>query len=182
MACSWKGIGCRMASMVIVGLMHGCVTQSGVQTIEPVRALDVAGGSVAIRLERCTDRTSTRERDLAAEAGALIAEGLRAMPNVRVSDDAPLILNCEVTHYAEGSAVKRWLMPGWGATVGQVALMVSKASDQSAVVIVQGNSTVSAGGLYTLGAETYILKSAIDDALAKLRAWAQQAQPAGDRP
>jgi hypothetical protein len=78
--------------------------------------------------------------------------------------------------------MKRWLVPGWGSTVGQIALMLSKAADQSTVVIIQGNATVSAGGLYTLGAENYILKSAVDDAVTKLRAWASGADAAPAKP
>lgn len=127
---------------------------------------------VAIRLEPCVDRTGTKGRDLAAEATRLLTERLRGLANFSLLDDAPLILTCEVTQFAEGSALKRWLAPGWGSTVGQIALMLSDAKDQSAVLIIQGNATVSAGGFYTVGAENYILKSATDDVVSKLLAWA----------
>lgn len=157
--------------LAAVLLAQSCATQSEVQVAAPSTA---GGKTVQVRLERCTDRTGTKDRDLAAEATRLIAERLRSAPGIQVNDDAPFILSCEVTQYVEGSAVKRWIMPGWGSTVGQIALMVSSAKDQSVIAIIQGNVTVSGGGLYTIGAENYILASAADDVVAKLRAWASE--------
>jgi len=156
----------------------GCVTQSQMQAVAPAPE---SGSVIAIRLEACIDRTGTKGRDLAAEATGLITQRLRATANFALRDDAPLVLSCEVTQFVEGSAFKRWLMPGLGPTVGQIALMLSNAKDQSAVAIIQGNATVSAGGLYTIGAEDYILKSAADDVITKLRAWAASPQVAIDK-
>ena len=161
-----------LAAVVIsaaVLLAPGCATQSQMQVVAPAPESTTV---VAIRLEPCVDRTGTKGRDLAGEATRLLTERLQALANFALREDAPLILTCEVTQFAEGSALKRWLAPGWGSTVGQIALMLSDAKDQSAVLIIQGNSTVSAGGLYTVGAENYILKAATDDVIAKLRAWA----------
>jgi hypothetical protein len=150
-------------------MLVACVTQSQMQVAAPAPQMAAV---LSVRLEPCIDRTGTKGRDLAAEATALISERLRSTGNFALRDDAPLVLNCEVTQFVEGSAFKRWLMPGWGSTVGQIALMLSSAKDQSAVAIIQGNATVSGGGLYTVGAQDYILKSAADDVIAKLRAWA----------
>jgi hypothetical protein len=135
------------------------------------------GKLLAIRVEPCTDRTGTKSRDLAAEATRLLAERLQKNPRFELRDDAAVILNCEVTHFVEGSAFKRWLMPGWGSTVGQISVMVSRAKDQSVIAIIQGNVTVSGGGLYTIGAENYILGSAADDVISKLSAWAASPAP-----
>lgn len=78
--------------------------------------------------------------------------------------------------------MKRWLASGWGSTVGQVASMLSKVADLSlAVLIVQGNAAVSAGGLYTPGAGNHILKSAVEGAVSQLRAGMTGANPAADR-
>ena len=161
-----------LAAVVIsaaVLLAPGCATQSQMQVVAPAPESTTV---FAIRLEPCVDRTGTKGRDLAGEATRLLTERLQGLANFALREDAPLILTCEVTQFAEGSALKRWLAPGWGSTVGQIALMLSDAKDQSAVLIIQGNSTVSAGGLYTVGAENYILKAATDDVIAKLRAWA----------
>jgi hypothetical protein len=136
---------------------------------------------VAIRIEPCVDRTGTRGRDLGNEATKLLTERLRVLGSFALRDDAALVLSCEVTQFAEGSAVKRWLMPGWGSTVGQIAVMLSNAKDQSAALIVQGNATVSAGGFYTVGAEDYILKSAADDVIKKLQTWAAGPAAASDK-
>jgi len=163
---------------VAIFLAQGCVTQSQVQIAAPSPA---PGKVLQIRLETCLDRTNTKERNLAAEATQLMAERLRSTPDFELRDDAPLVLTCEVTQFVEGSAFKRWLMPGWGATVGQIAIMVSNAKDQSALVIIEGNATVSAGGFYTIGAEGYILKAAADDVISKLRAWAANPDAAADK-
>lgn len=166
--CTNRGIRGAVLSAAIV-LAQGCSTQSQIQAVAPA---PVSGAALQIRFETCLDRTDTKGRDLAAEATKLVAERLRSTPDFAMRDDAPLVLTCEVTQYVEGSAFKRWLMPGWGSTVGQIAMMLSNAKDQSVVVIIQGNSTVSAGGLYTVGADEYILKSVADDVIFKLRAWA----------
>ena len=158
-------------------LLDGCATQSEVQVVAP----QPTGQVVQLRLEPCADRTGTTDRDLATEATRLLSDRLRATPGIEVRDDAPLVLNCEVTQYRAGSAMKRWVMPGWGATVGQLAVMVSSTKDQSVVAIIQGNAVVAAGGLYTVGAEDYILASAADDVIARLREWAAGPDAAGKR-
>lgn len=163
-----------LAAMLLLG---GCATQSEVQVTAP----PVGGQVVQLRLEKCSDRTGTTDRDLPTEATRVLSERLRATPGIELRDDAPLVLNCEVTQYRAGSALKRWVMPGWGATVGQLALMVSSTKDQSVVAIIQGNAVVAAGGLYTIGAEDYILASAADDVITKLRDWAAGPEAAGKR-
>ena len=160
-----------MAALV---LAQGCATQSEVQVAAPA---PIAGKVLAIRIEPCTDRTNTRERNLSAEATRLLTNALRTAPEFVLRDDATTVLNCEVTQFVEGSAIKRWVMPGWGSTVGQISVMVSTAKDSSAIAIIHGNATVSGGGLYTIGAEDYILKSAADDVVAKLRAWLANPTP-----
>lgn len=158
--------------VAVAVLLQSCAPQSTMQVVKPISSRDAESGApLAIRLEACIDRTKTQQRDLAADATALISEGLRGTPDVALRADAPLVLHCEVTQFVEGSAFKRWLAPGWGATVAQVAIMITNAKDQSTVAIVQGNSVVGAGGLYTIGASDYILKSAVDDAVSKLRVW-----------
>jgi hypothetical protein len=162
-------------------LAPGCVTQSQMQVVAPTSGPPHPSAVVAIRIEPCLDRTGTRGRDLGSEATKLLTERLRVLGGFALRDDAALVLSCEVTQFAEGSALKRWLMPGWGSTVGQIAVMLSNAKDQSAVLIVQGNATVSAGGFYTVGAEDYILKSAADDVIKKMQAWAAGPVAASDK-
>lgn len=156
--------------LLVVALVQGCATQSQVQVTAPAL---ISGNALPIRLAPCSDRTNTKSHDVAAEATQLIKEKLRKTPSFELRDDAALILDCEVTQYIEGSAFKRWLMPGWGGTVGQISLMVSQAKDHSSIAIFHGNATVAAGGFYTIGAENYILKAAVDDVIANLRGWAE---------
>jgi hypothetical protein len=60
-------------------------------------------------------------------------------------------------------------MPGWGATTGQVAVMVTDSTTGETVAIVRGHATVAAGGLYSVDADRIILSSALDDVVQQLR-------------
>jgi hypothetical protein len=159
----------RIASAVLVMAAGGCaVTQSHVEVSQP----PVAGKAVAFAVERCIDRTDTKGRDLGAESTKAFEQKLREVGGFSMARDARYRLTCEVTAFAEGSAFKRWLMPGYGSTIGQVAAMVTDSETGATVLIVRGNATVASGGLYSAGADSYILPSAVEDVVAQLRKWA----------
>jgi hypothetical protein len=130
-------------------------------------------GPIDVQVERCIDRTETPKRDLGAEATQAFEEKLRAAKEFLVTNDARHRLACEVSGFVEGSAIKRWLLPGWGATVGQVSAMLTDTKTGEVLIITRGNATVAGGGLYTLGAEGYIVGVAVDDVVGRLRAWAR---------
>lgn len=60
-------------------------------------------------------------------------------------------LDVEITQYEAGNAFKRWLLPGFGATVLSVRGVLKK-SDGSAAGAFEHSRGVYAGGLYTVGA------------------------------
>ena len=164
--------------IVIAPLLVGCYGQSLMQVVAtPTVPTPLSGATLPIRVNACFDRTHTAGRNLAADATTLIAKGLAAIPAIEVRDDAPVVLDCEVTKFVEGSAFTRWLgvlrplSKTEGATVAQVAIMLTDIHDQSTLVIIQGNTTVNTGGFLTVGADEYILNSAVDQAVSKLRAW-----------
>ena len=132
---------------------------------------------VHLQVQPCVDRTDVKSRDLGKDATQAFAEKLGTSREFVLRDSARYRLACEVTGFVEGSAIKRWILPGWGATVGQVSAMLTDSATGEILVIAEGNATVSGGGLYTIGAETYIVSSAVDDVLEQLRAWAR-----GDAP
>ncbi len=79
-----------------------------------------------------------------------------------------LVLSTKIVEYEKGDAFKRWLLPGWGATVLSVQ---SDIRDGDRLVgAIEARRTVSAGGGYTVGAWKTIFNSVADDIVADLRA------------
>jgi hypothetical protein len=153
-----------------VALLAGCAAQVGGVASLPAqmpRALPVE-----VRLEPCIDRTETQGRTLALDATHAFDEKIRATKEFVVREGARFRLACDVSGFVEGSAVKRWLLPGWGATVGQVSAMLTDTTTGEIVIIARGNATVAGGGLYSIGAATYIVASAVDEVVRQLSAWA----------
>ncbi len=154
-------------------LTAGCETSS---TIEAPGS--PPGGIIALRLQPCVDRTHTQGRDLGSEATAAFIEALKQSQAFRLDSGAQYTLICEVDLFIEGSALKRWLLPGCGSTVGQVAAMITDSRTGRTVLIARGNANVNSGGLYTIGADTYILSTAVNDAVRQMANWAR-GQPTG---
>ena len=150
--------------------LAACVQVGEVRESHPAPA---HSGPIAVRAEPCADRTDTSGHDLGGQATKAFAEKLGAATEFKLEQDARYHLTCEVSGFAEGSAIKRWILPGWGATIGRVTAMLTDSKTGEILVIAEGNATVSAGGLYTIGAEEYIVPTAVDDVVTRLRAWAR---------
>lgn len=147
----------------------GCATQSAMQIQQPF----IATKHGAVRIEPCQDRTdSSGTRDLAEEATRLLTEKVKATKLFEIAADAPLVLTCDIERFAEGSALKRWLWPGWGATQAGVAVLVWEKPGEKVLATLRSQSSVQAGGLFTIGADQYILSVALDDIVKQLEAWA----------
>jgi hypothetical protein len=173
---SVKKIGLRNMACVFFNLVLfcGCVTQSATQIHKPL-------GSVEHRtvcIEECVNRTEYKgKHDLAAEATRALTEKVRESGIFEVSPDAELVLTCDIVRFAEGSALKRWIMPGWGATQAEVVVMVWKKAGQKVLATFRSEASVGSGGLYTVAADQYIFAAAFDDILKNLKAWASGAAP-----
>jgi hypothetical protein len=72
-----------------------------------------------------------------------------------------LVIDSKIVEYEKGDAFKRWLLPGWGATVLSVQAVL-KDGDQS-VGTAEARRTVSAGGGYTIGAWRTVFNSLAND-------------------
>jgi hypothetical protein len=153
-----------------VALLAGCAAQVGAVADLPAQAPRAL--PVDVRMEPCIDRTETPGRSLALDATRAFDEKIRATKEFVVRDGSRFKLACDVSGFVEGSAVKRWILPGWGATVGQVSAMLTDATTGEILIIARGNATVAGGGLYSIGADTYIVASAVDEVVRQLRAWA----------
>lgn len=122
-----------------------------------------------LKVQPCIDRTGYATRELGREATDALVERLAALPEFELKTDGRYVLTCNISTFVEGSAFKRWLMPGWGATSGQVAVMMTDSKTGETVAIIRGQATVAGGGLYTVGASQTILSSALDDVVKQLR-------------
>jgi uncharacterized protein DUF4410 len=58
--------------------------------------------------------------------------------------------------FDEGNAAKRWLVPGWGSTVSEVKVSILDNSGTE-VGTVEATETVAIGGVFSVGADNYIM-------------------------
>jgi hypothetical protein len=171
----------RVLAVAFAMALPGCeatlpVTQSYIDAQAPTGA----GGKLEVRLEPCVDRTATNGRNLGAEATKAFREKIPSTALIALKDDARFGIACEVTAFAEGSAFQRWLMPGTGVTAGQVAAMVTDVKTGEIVAIARSRATVGGGGLFSAGADDYILAAAVQDVVNQLQAWVGRRGSPGD--
>ncbi len=167
-------------ALVLTGVfaLEGCASsfaeKESLADLHPVFSTD---GRMQLRVQPCIDRTGYASRDLGHEATDTLIAKLKGSPEFEIKTDGRYVLSCDVSAFAEGNAVKRWLLPGWGATSGQVAVMVVDSTTGETMAIVRGAATVAAGGLYSVGADKIILASALDDVVRQLRQLASGKSP-----
>jgi len=77
-----------------------------------------------------------------------------------------IVITSDIVEYDEGNAFKRWLLPGWGATVLSVHCDLKEGSQL--IGAVEARRTVSAGGGYTIGAWSKIFDSLAGDIVEDL--------------
>lgn len=148
--------------------LAGCATFSDPVIHEPFNPTTHR----AVRIELCEDRTGfTGTRNLKEEADRIFVDKLKAMSVFHISADAPLLLTCDIESFAEGNAMKRWLMPGWGATEATVAVVVRDVSTRRILVIMRSQQLVQGGGLFSVGAKGYVLDRAFNDIIKQIEVW-----------
>jgi hypothetical protein len=154
-------------------LLPGCTTQSAIHVQQPFELKKYQ----AVRIETCIDRTGFKgKRDLASEATRSFTEKLRDSGLFEISSDAQLVLTCDIESFVEGSAVKRWMLPGWGGTYAKVSVMAWEQPGDKVLGTFRSRASVEEGGLYTIGAEEYILGVAFDDIIVQLKKWIEGEQ------
>lgn len=153
-----------------LAIFPACATQSTVQLQQPFPS----GEHRPISIERCVDRTEYKgERNLAEEATQTLKEKVLATKLFDLTQDATLVLTCDLERFAEGSAFQRWLLPGWGATEARIAIMVWEKPGDKVLATFRSHSSVAAGGFYTVGADQYIISVAVSDVVGQLETWAR---------
>lgn len=80
-----------------------------------------------------------------------------------------LFMESRITGYKKGSAFKRWMMPGWGATELSIRCVL-KDDKNNRVGSAIASREVVAGGGYTIGAWKTVFKAVANDVAEDLRA------------
>ncbi len=162
---------CLLGSLV---LLVGCVpTKSSPVTLVPFDSV----AHRAIKVEPCEDRTGLAgPRNLKEESTKIFTEKLKSMNLFEISPAAPLVLTCDLESFVEGSALKRWVTPSWGTTEATVAVVVRDVPNDKMLAILRSQASVDRGGLYTIGADQYILDAAFDDIMKQLKAWTKNSR------
>lgn len=79
-----------------------------------------------------------------------------------------LFMESRIVGYKKGSAFKRWMMPGWGATELTIRCDL-KDGNNNVVGTAMSSREVVAGGLYTVGAWETIFDDVADDVAGDLK-------------
>jgi len=151
-------------------LFAACATQSVGQVQQPFPATKHR----TIWVEQCIDRSEYKgERNLAEEATQALKEKVLATKLFELEPGAMLRLTCDLEGFAEGSAFQRWILPGWGATEARIAVMVWERPGDKVLATFRSHASVKTGGLYTVGADQYIIGVGMNDIAGQLEAWAK---------
>ena len=147
-------------------LLWGCATQSAAVVKAPFSPARYR----AVKIEPCQDLTGfAGTRNMKEEGTRILTEKVKAMNLFEISTDAPLVLTCDIESFAEGSAVRRWFGPlAQGDTHATVAVIVWEAPGDKMLALMRSRSSVERGGLYTTGADQYILDVAFNDTMSPI--------------
>lgn len=167
------GLTIRSLLSLSIVLLHGCSQQMAVgESVVLVKEDGSDKEYTLITVQPCVDRT---EYDGTADIGNMgtekLQEKVRDSGLFEISESAEILLTCDIERFIEGSALKRWIMPGWGSTQGAVSVMLVRKDGYKILANFKSQASVDAGGFYTLGAEEYILDSAFNEIIKQLRDW-----------
>ena len=85
------------------------------------------------------------------------------------NEPATVILKSKLIEYEPGNAFGRWLLPGLGTSVCTVDAEILEKGTGLLVGRMQSRQTVSIGGAYSIGADTYICKRFADDLIKEIK-------------
>ena len=157
----------RFALVALVSLATACVTESGVRT---ERAWS-SESHTRISVEPCGSSRAEVDPEIESRATRDLEEELAGSGVFEVVQDAGVIATCDIEMFEEGNAFERWIEPGTYPTLAQVAVTLWEQPGDRELVSVRGKASVRSGGLYTIGADRYILSTAMDEVVAQLVAW-----------
>jgi len=137
-----------------------------------VVAIDLSPTLVKLAAERYAQLPQTGAGRVQFLSGDMLADALgNALRerNLQWKGEATpkLVLAADIVEYEAGDAFKRWLLPGWGATVLVVRGTLVDAESRK-VGSVEAKRTVEAGGGYTIGAWETIFRDVANDIVTRL--------------
>lgn len=81
---------------------------------------------------------------------------------------AAVVLKTKLIEYEPGSAFGRWLLPGLGTTICTVDAEILDKQTGALIGRLHSRQTVSFGGAYSIGADTYICKRVADELVGEI--------------
>jgi uncharacterized protein YceK len=128
----------------------------------PTEKIDISVGKVMN-----TSNEST-EVDVVALFKVAIDNALKSSDFTQTREAGEqLIFTANIIEYKEGNAFKRWLVPGWGATLLTIRGEV-KYSNGVQVADIDATREIASGGGFTIGAWEYIFNDVAKDIVLEM--------------
>lgn len=156
-----------LSCVIALGLLLSGCAATGKPTIWKDKEASFTGYRQVKILPVVNETGKTFEQDVAALLTAQLKEKFQEK-NLPISEaaqpgDDTLVVQSTMLVFVAGDAFKRWLMPGAGKTQCTVRTrLLAPGTDQVLAEIVAAKE-VGAGGLYSAGADEWILKDAAED-------------------
>lgn len=140
------------SSMILfIILFTGCSTKSSLVVKEGYKFEN----NPKINVDKITNNTSkVYEHNIEEFMKEALFEELKNNELLGLGNESKIDLQVSILDYQEGNAFKRWLLPGWGATVLKVEATLKENNDVIATSKIDSN--IAAGGGYTIGAWKYV--------------------------
>jgi hypothetical protein len=150
---------------VLVIFAGGCATGKPMSWID--KETSFSSYKVIEVIPVSNDTGKTYDFDIAADLTKKIKSKLEDK-GYRVVDDSAaeesvIVLKSSLIRYEPGSALKRWLYPGYGATQCTIKSSLIDKKMGKTVGEIQVAKTISEGGLYSIGADARILDNVAAD-------------------
>ena len=161
-------------------LCSGCVTQSSTSQIFTTYNYSKHH---LIRIESCINKSSyTGKQDIASKATKFLSDRIDNSQFFGISTDSQLILICNIEHFEEGNAFKRWFLPfpRWGVTKAEVSVKLIDKQDDKILASFRNHPFVKDEarrvvlGRIAYGADSYSLGRALDDIIHQMEIWASE--------
>ena len=145
--------------LLVVG---GCATATGKPMVQMEKDVSLTGYKSFEVIPVIDETGKTFEFDVADELTKYIKSKIKEEGYVineeKEAKDSVLVIKSSLVAYDSGSAFKRWLLPGAGKTRATVkASLIDKITGRTIGEIVIAKE-VGAGGLYSVGADKWILE------------------------
>lgn len=161
--------------LLLLVFAGGCATGKPMTWME--QGTDLSSYKVYEVTPVVNDTGKKYDFDVAGEITEAIKTKLKDKGYVIAGDGAGgegvLVLKCSLTAYEPGSALKRWLAPGYGATQCTVKCPLIDKKTGKPIGEIMVAKAISAGGLYSIGAHKSILGIVADDIAEQIDAKAK---------